>query len=92
MLDETSHLQASTHVHARTFDEELVILDLERGQYYALDEVGARAWQRLTGGASLGEAADALLREYDVARATLVADLIGLASEWIALGLVQRRA
>lgn len=92
MVDESTRLQTSTHVHARTFDEELVILDLERGQYYALDEVGARAWQCLSAGASVGEAADALLADYDAARATIVTDLIGLASEWIALGLVQRRA
>lgn len=92
MLDEATRLQTSAHVHARSFDDELVILDLERGQYYSMTELGARAWQRLTAGASLGEAADVLLDDYEVDRSTLVTDLIGLASEWIALGLVQRRA
>ena len=92
MLDEATRLEASSHVHARTFDEELVILDLERGQYYSMSEIGARAWQRITGGASLGEATDVLLDEYEVDRATLVTDLVALADEWIALGLVQRRA
>lgn len=92
MLDETTHLQTCNHVHAHTFDEELVILNLERGQYYCMSEIGARAWQRLTTGASLGEAADALLEDYEVSRATLVTDLIALANEWVALGLVERRA
>jgi hypothetical protein len=72
----------------RLVGDETVILDLASGTYYGLDPVGARMWQLLVEGKSLGEACDLLLEEYDVARERLEADLLELAGKLANIGLV----
>jgi hypothetical protein len=41
-------------VHVRRFDRELVLLDLERGEYFSVDEVGTEVWELLSRGEALG--------------------------------------
>lgn len=45
---------------------EAVLLDVETGMYYGLDEVGTRIWTLLEQGASEGELLARMLEEYDV--------------------------
>lgn len=78
-----------TQVMARTVGDETVILDLASGTYYGLDPVGARMWQLLADGKSLGEVCDVMFGEYDVARDVLEADAVRLLSELCGRGLVQ---
>ena len=80
------------HVHAREFEGEMVIVDLEAGQYYALDEVGTRLWNGMSAGKTAREVAIDIEPHYDVTLATLVADLSALCDEWLARGLVQLQA
>ena len=76
------------NVMAREVGEETVILDLASGTYFGLDSVGARVWQLVGEGRSLGDICDVLLQEYEVDRATLVADVVRLAADLSARGLV----
>ena len=76
------------NVIAREVGEETVILDLASGTYFGLDSVGARVWQLVGEGRSLGDICDVLLQEYEVDRATLVADVVRLAADLSARGLV----
>jgi hypothetical protein len=55
--------------------DETVLLDLDKGTYLGLDPVGTRFWELITGGASIGEALDALLAEYEVEPDVLSADI-----------------
>jgi hypothetical protein len=67
---------------------EMVLLELEAGRYYVLDDVGARCWQLL---ADLGEVeavVGAMLAEFDVDEATLRTDLDALLARLTAAGLV----
>ena len=91
MLTAASHTEVCAHVHAREFDGELVILDLEKGQYYGLDPLGTTMWTRMAAGRSVGEVATELLGDYDVDARVLLDDLLALGNEWIRLGLVQRK-
>ena len=77
-----------TQVMARTVGDETVILDLASGTYYGLDPVGARIWQLLADGKSLGEVCDVMFGEYDVAREALEGDIRRLTEELQAKGLV----
>lgn len=77
-----------TQVMARTVGDETVILDLASGTYYGLDPVGARIWQLLADGKSLGEVCDVMFGEYDVAREVLEGDILRLTEELNAKGLV----
>ena len=70
--------------------EEIVLLDLDSGTYYGLDEVGGRLWELITGAATVGEAIDTMLAEYEVEREVLEGDVFRLLGELEAKGLISR--
>ena len=78
-------------VHVREFDGEMVLLDLERGEYFGLDALGCVAWKGLVSGESPQEIADRIGPEHDVDPEQLVADLVALADELVARGLAVPR-
>lgn len=78
-------------VHTRMFDGELVLLDLEKGDYFGVNEVGAELWKRLAEGKSPREIARELEPQYDVEPERLLEDLVALTSELLARGLVRRK-
>jgi hypothetical protein len=70
---------------------ETVLLELSRGVYYGLDEVGTRIWSLLADGRSLEETVDVLVEEYDVDRARGAADVLRLVGELEARRLLEIR-
>lgn len=75
-------------VMARTVGDETVILDLASGTYFGLDPVGARMWQLIGEGKTLGEVCDNMLDEFEVSREELERDVIRLAQELFETGLI----
>jgi hypothetical protein len=75
-------------VMARQVGDETVILDLGSGTYFGLDPVGARIWQLIGEGKTLGEICDTMLDEYDVTREALEHDVMELAEKLLAQKLV----
>ncbi len=73
----------------RDLGDEAVILALETGQYYSLDEVGATMWYRLREHGDVGSAFRALRAEYQVADDQLEQDLLELVDRLAACGLVE---
>lgn len=60
----------STELH-----DEGVLLNLETGEYFGLDEVGMEMWKVLRASGDVGAARAALLEQYDVAEDVLAKDL-----------------
>ena len=56
----------------------IVLLSLDGGQYYALDDSGACAWDLSDGTRTVAQIAAALSAEYDAPVATIESDLIDL--------------
>ena len=79
-------------VHARRFDDELVVLHLGVGAYFSLDPIGSTIWDQLTAGKTPEEAVAALLAEYDVDEPTARSDVKRLAEELVAEGLLEASA
>ena len=84
----SDRLAAAPHVIAREVGDETVLLDLASGTYFGLNPAGARIWQLLESGKSLGEICDAMLDEFDVPRGALEEDALALARELAAKDLV----
>jgi len=84
-----AHLRAAKGVHVREFDGEMVLLDLERGEYFGLDAIGARVWRGLTEGETPSEIATRLAPEHDVSRETMESDFVALADELVRRGLAE---
>ena len=68
---------------------ESVLLNLQRSEYYGLDDVGTRIWQTLTEKDSIQAAIDALVVEYKVDPEQLRQDVENLIAELLANGLVE---
>ena len=68
--------------------DEVVLLDLDSGTYYGLDAVGGRLWDLISGSATIGEAIDTMLEEYEVEREVLESDVLRLVDELHEKGLI----
>ena len=68
--------------------EEVVLLDLDSGTYYGLDAVGGRLWDLITGTATVGEAIETMLGEYEVEADVLESDVMRLVAELEEKGLI----
>lgn len=73
---------------AATVDQEIVILSVERGSYYGLDDIGSEIWQQMATPVSVGALCDALEAKYEADRATIERDVLALLESLVAEGLV----
>jgi hypothetical protein len=89
MIDPGCRLIPHKNVHARRFDAEMILLDLEHGMYFELDEVGAAIWEGVASGRSLGEIAESLADVYAASRERILEDAGRLAERLEAAGLVE---
>ena len=62
----------------RNIDGEAVILNLDNGHYYSLNDVGTKIWEYINNQKSLCEILDLLKEEYKVPAKKLQKDLLGL--------------
>ena len=58
----------------RIIDGEAVILNVDNGYYYSLNEVGTRVWENINKGKSLEEIISLLKKEYQVPEKQLRSD------------------
>lgn len=77
----SSRVRISEHTLFQELSGEAVLLELSRGVYFGLDEVGTRIWHHLGAGRSLQETVAALVDEYDVTEAQGAEDLLALVRE-----------
>lgn len=75
-------------VRARRVADETILLHLDQGSYYALNEVGAELWSGLEEGRTLGEILARLLDRYEVDEETLREDLERVVGELLERDLV----
>ena len=86
------HVAATPDTLINQVGQESVLLNLNSEKYFGLDEVGTSMWQALTTSETIGQAYDALLREYDVDAQVLRQDLLGLIEKLAANGLLEVKA
>jgi len=68
---------------------DVVMLDLESGQYFGLDGVGARVWSLIRTPRRVNEILGVLLQEYDVDAGRCEKDLMGFLHKLVEKGLVE---
>ena len=62
-------------------DDVIIMMDVDEGRYYELDEVGARIWAVIESGASVAAICDALREEYEVAADVCQRDVLDFVTE-----------
>jgi coenzyme PQQ synthesis protein D (PqqD) len=65
-----------------------VLLDVDSGRYYALDEVGGRIWHLCDGSRTVAQIAEVVGDEYDVEGAPVQEDVAAFVSELVSESLL----
>jgi hypothetical protein len=90
LLSFTEHrVVAADAVVTRVVGEATILLNIETGRSFRLDNVGTRAWTVLTTSPSIQDAVNTLLEEYHVDGAELRRDLQSLIDDLAGRGLAE---
>lgn len=81
--------QASTKHLYSEIDSEAVILDVNSGTYFGLNEVSNQIWQWLQNPTPQAKLLQLLLAEYDVSESQAETDLEGFLKEMLNSGLIE---
>ena len=81
MVNLNSKISIPKDVLFKDVGGEAVLLHLDTGQYFGLDEVGTRMWSLLSEHGQVKATYQELLAEYDVDAGPLQADLLELVDE-----------
>jgi hypothetical protein len=73
--------RAAPWITHERLDDEVIAINLETGEYFALDDVAADAWTLLTAGLGLEDVAGMLAERYDVGVDRVRADVSAYATE-----------
>jgi hypothetical protein len=87
-ISPASKVVPAPNVHARRFDNEVVILDLDGGTYFGLDEIGAAIWECFLSRQCPTEIGRTLAPRYEASEEQLVKDACQLAEKLLEMGLV----
>src|SRR5262249_22710807 len=74
-LVDATMISRSPSVLTAEVDGEVVMMSIEQGRYFGLDDIGSDIWKRLETPRSLAELIDRLASDYDADRATIAADV-----------------
>lgn len=83
-----SRLRPAPGVLVQAVAGDLVLLDMRSEQYFGLDPVAARVWMLLADASGLEEVYATLCDEYQGDPAHIQADLLALAGQLLAAGLL----
>jgi hypothetical protein len=83
MIGTESRPQRRDRVLTQNAAGTLVLLDLDGGQYYSLDEVSARVWELCDGQHAVGGIVETISAEYDAAAETIYEDVVAFIEEML---------
>lgn len=89
MVTFTRRVAVNAAVIDAKLGDEAVLLNVETGVYFGLDEIGTRIWDLLIAGVTPNEIVTQLLDEYDVEREQLCADVRDFLQALVRKGLAQ---
>jgi hypothetical protein len=70
-------------------DGEILMLNIDKGDYFGLDNIGSDIWRRIEPPCSLAELIDRLAADYDADRATIAADVRTFLGRMVAQDVVR---
>ena len=71
-------ISRSPSVLTAEVDGEIVMMSIEQGRYFGLDDIGSDIWNRLEQPCSFATLVDRLVADYEADRATIAADVEAL--------------
>jgi hypothetical protein len=91
-MELTIAIAPSEDVVAREVSGEFVLMDLESGTYFGLNQVGSRIWKAVEEApSSLAALCDIVEAEFDAPRDVIERDVAELASDLLKQGLITKQ-
>ena len=87
---EKKFLVDTNKISYRIVGEETVILNLDNGDYYGLNDVGTAVWEMIIAGKTLSEILNKLKHVYDTEENILQNDIKKLLSDLVKEGLINK--
>jgi hypothetical protein len=81
-------VQRNPEMVSGNMDGEVVMLSIQRGEYFGLDMIGSRIWELIEHSVKVEEIMTRLLEEYDVDEKTCLGDLIEFLEDLQNKGLI----
>jgi hypothetical protein len=78
VISDATLISRSPSVLVAEVDGEIVMMSIEQGRYFGLDDIGTDIWKRIETPCSFAELIDRLVADYDSDRATITADVRAL--------------
>ena len=88
-LDMSSVLVRNENIVFTPLDDDIVMMDVDEGQYFELDPVAARIWTLIDEGRTMRSIRDALMEEYDVSAETCSRDMLEFVQTALKMGIVR---
>ncbi len=76
-------------LHSGELDGEAVLMSVQQGRYYGMDQIGTRIWQLIEKPMSVSELCDQLGREYEVGTEKCQRDVLNFLDELVEEKLVK---
>lgn len=86
----TKYKRNENTISGRLHDE-LVMMDIDKGKYFALNPVATRIWDLLENPLSIDELCNLLMEEYDVSESQCREEVQEVVEEMVKLGVVVRQ-
>jgi hypothetical protein len=74
-------ISRSPSVLAAEVDSEIVMMSIQHGRYFGLDDIGSDIWKRIEQPCSFAALIEALAADYDADRATITKDVAALLTQ-----------
>jgi Coenzyme PQQ synthesis protein D (PqqD) len=78
VVADATMISRSPSVLTAEVDGEVVMMSIEQGRYFGLDDIGSDIWKRLDTPCSFAELIDRLATDYDADRAAIATDVRAL--------------
>jgi len=87
-ITDLTMISRSVAVLTAEIDGEIVMMSIEGGRYFGLDDIASDIWKRIEAPCSFGKLVDSLTIDYDVDRETVAADVRVLLGSMLTNGIV----
>ena len=77
-IADATMIARSPSVLTAEVDGEIVMMSIERGHYFGLDDIGSDIWKRIEPPCSFAALVDRLVADYDADRAIIASDVQAL--------------
>jgi hypothetical protein len=88
MSDSRPPFRIPEHVLSRKLDDEMVLLNLDSGEYFGLNDTGTKVWELIADGRSREDVVDTLTKEFAVAAEVASRHVAMLCDQLLEAGLL----